>query len=148
MLLLAPLPTLCPAHSQPHSAQVWDRGRPRWGLGAVPLPGHKEGVGHSPKWPECPGWREARACQEGLRPNSYVTWSSSPPLPGLHGSPCPVFRPVWLSQDTAVLQTVSSVKSDKAVPGSHSGASVRFLSMWVFWWLVFQFSNNTWWFCS
>lgn len=67
-------------------------------------------------------------------------WAPRVPLPGVQTS---VAEPARSS-----LTDCFSIKSDKAVPGSYSGASVGFLSMWVFRWLVSQFSNNTWWFCS
>lgn len=158
MLLLAPLPTRC-LHSQPCSAWVWDRARPRWGVGVVP---HRpqEGEGdHSPTVTTVSRMEKGKAMMGGSRPNSpgaapLPSLGFTGPLPlstgqqpkllrdpsskGLEAAQAPVllFRPV--AEPGHSITDCFDVKSDKAVPGSYSGASVVFLSMWIFRWVVFS----------
>lgn len=120
----------CPGLGQSQTQRGSGGGPPSW-----PQEG---GMGHSPTVTTV-SQTEARPCRGGSRPNSCVAWSttpsplwallvprpfSQPKLPrdpsseGLEVAQAPVLvlRPMWPSQDAAVLQTVLAFSQTKQFP--------------------------------
>lgn len=126
--MLAPLPTLCPAHSQPCSTQVWDRARPRWGEqgGSPCLATSRRGR------PWLRRFQTQFLCDLEQVPCPFSQGNSQSCLGiQVHKGLGPGFQTSVAEPGHSSLVDCFNMKSDKAVLGSYSGTDVG-LSVVVF----------------